>query len=84
MKFEVKIYSLQSDHIFATPKYDHSRFIKAESREQLERYIKDNMKDEYGHPYHIEDREPYTHTSSAGGLRVENYEEIKFETIWGS
>jgi hypothetical protein len=72
MKRVIKYYYLKSDHIFATPEYDHQEVVKVESKEKLEEYIKTKT-DQYGHPFKKDPSHGFDYISNCGALKVEKF-----------
>ncbi len=67
--YEVKVYTIQSDHLLATPQYSETIYLKLESSEDLDKAIA-LMKDDYGHPYEEKRVHGFTHISNYGALDV--------------
>ena len=57
MKIEIKFYELKSDHIFASPEYDRSEFVTAESLTdpKIAEYLA-TKNDWYGNTYETADK----------------------------
>lgn len=72
MKKIIKYYYIKSDHIFASPEYDHEEIIEVENDEKLTKYI-ESKKDEYGNKFKKEKKFGFDFISHQGGVKVLDY-----------
>lgn len=88
MRYLVQYHSVQSDHIFATPSYDRSEFVEADSVEKLTEHIS-NQTDMWGNPYRLNENfgnpnsvsRMYQYISNQGGVIVDEYNEPQFNVL---
>ena len=77
MLYKVEYCTILGDHILAMPEPTEYEFIETDDFEKLIKYIEENKKDDYGHPYKYQHKKANWHsfkfTSHAGGVRVEKY-----------
>ena len=76
MKYTISYYYIQSNHLLATPTYNHSEVVDTDSKKKLQTYI-ESKKDQYGHNFK---KDPFKgfgldfqYTSGAGAVKVEKY-----------
>jgi len=73
-KYIVEFYELNSDSILATPSYDRSEYIEADSIDEVNDYVTNECTDGYGHKYIMKvNNHGYTHISAAGAAKVSKY-----------
>lgn len=72
MKYKIKYYYIKSDHIFASPEYDHNEIIDTSSEEELQKYI-ESKKDQYGNNFKKENSFGFDYISNQGAVKVEIY-----------
>lgn len=87
MKYRIEYYSIQSDHIFATPEFESGELIEADNWDKVVNYITE-QKDSWGHRYRINENfkteslsSEYQFISNAGGVIVNEYVEPEFKKI---
>jgi hypothetical protein len=71
MYFEIQYFYIKSDHILASPEYDHREIVKVNTRKQLEDYVK-SLQDLYNNPFKKCDppRYGFNYISNQGALKV--------------
>lgn len=83
-KYKVKLYTVQSDHIFATPSYDgRTIFLESDSRQKVIKYIIENYKDLYGHKFRVPKKKNFSYdlTSKQGGAKIKKVAFPKYKKI---
>lgn len=72
MKKIIKYYYIKSDHIFASPEYDHEEIVEVESDEKLTKYI-ESKKDGWGNNFKKKKSFGFDFISNEGGVKVLDY-----------
>ena len=74
MKYLIKYYEIQSDHILASPEYDRSEIIETSSSNDLKKYI-ESKKDQYGNNFKMKSDFGFDYISNSGAVKVSVYKE---------
>lgn len=74
MKKIIKYYYIKSDHIFASPEYDHEEIVEVENEQKLKDYI-ESKKDDYGCKFEKSKKKTFgfDFISKYGGVKVLDY-----------
>lgn len=72
MKKIIKYYYIKSDHIFASPEYDHEEIVEVENDEKLAKYI-ESKKDGWGNNFKKKKSFGFDFISNQGGVKVLDY-----------
>ena len=72
MKIKIKYYYIKSDHILATPEYDHKEIVEVANQEDLDNYIF-KQKDDYGNKFKKKTSYGFDYISHQGGIKIKIY-----------
>ncbi len=80
MKYVIRYYEIQSDHILATPEYSRSEIVEASSDHSLQKYI-ESKKDSYGNSFEKKKSFGFDYISHTGAVEVSIYTEPAIKRI---
>jgi hypothetical protein len=80
MKMLIKYYYIKSDHLMATPQFDHEEIVEVKTDSDLQNYI-GQQKDQYGHSFKRDKSFGFDYISSQGAIKTEQYREPKIKVI---
>jgi hypothetical protein len=74
MKMLIKYFYIKSDHVLASPTFDHEEIVECKTDQQLQAYIA-KQKDQYGNPFKRDKSFGFDYLSNQGAIVVSQYHE---------